>query len=391
MNFRLKRMRFLLICLITSILFITILSPFAYAGPKKSYNPPAYNAPKGTRVSGVKLNTNQVVLTVGSEEKLTPRILPQNAPNQNVIFTSDDPSVATVDQEGNVRGESEGTTDISVITVDGGHKDTCRVNVVPSASGPEQSDDELKEMEEEYRRILEESKKARSPYEFMTLETETQQFKSRYFDSQMFQIDVKIPDGHIMGYTEDLEWYSTNPELADVIFSNNKLAQVRIEKNKHGTFAVFARSKDNPDDIVDYKPFIVRNPWRLPGFRSTHVEHPDHTERDLATFKEWLESPEYANVRARQEDELSAAYHIAKFQFDVAKALAPKGAGGIYDAQEALREEKYRNVFKEAVLTFVPGGTLIDVLMKLRYGEDYMYYERTPVDKQFLPGWDLDA
>ncbi|UNC91454.1 Ig-like domain-containing protein [Candidatus Contubernalis alkaliaceticus] len=397
---RIKKMQVLFIFLIITILFLTVSSPFVFAYSKNSYSngtsknsiiyfatttpcptpcpdkSPATKPPGGTRVSGVQLNTNQVVLTVGSEEKLTARILPQNAPNQNVIFNSDDPSIASVDQDGTVRGESEGSTEVSVITVDGGHKDTCTVNVVPPASGLEESDDQLKEMEEEYRRILEESKKARSRYEFMTLETETQQFKSRYFDSQMFEIDVKIPDGHITGYTEDMEWYSTNPELADVIFSNNELAQVRIEKNKHGTFAIFARSKNDPDNIVDYKPFVVRSSWRPPGFNSAHVEHPNHTERDMAVFQKWLESPEYADIRARQEHELSAAYHIAKFQFDVAKALAPKSAGGMYDAVKAWEEGKYRNVFKETVLSIVPAGNLIDTIMKYNFGEDYMYEER---------------
>ena len=61
---------------------------------------------------------------------LTYEVLPEEAFNKDVVFTSSDESVAVVLEDGNVVGMKTGTATITAATVDGGHTDTCEVNVI---------------------------------------------------------------------------------------------------------------------------------------------------------------------------------------------------------------------------------------------------------------------
>ena len=55
--------------------------------------------------------------------------IPDNATNQELIWTSSDPTIATVDSNGKVTGVKEGTVTITAKTPDGGVKATCTVTV----------------------------------------------------------------------------------------------------------------------------------------------------------------------------------------------------------------------------------------------------------------------
>lgn len=81
-------------------------------------------------VESVSLNVQQTTVTVGKGMRLVPRILPANATDQRLIWSSEDPQVASVDQ-GVVLGLTEGTATIRVRTVDGGNSAVCQVTVKP--------------------------------------------------------------------------------------------------------------------------------------------------------------------------------------------------------------------------------------------------------------------
>ena len=76
-------------------------------------------------------------LETGKEDWLTYTIIPATAANKMVTAESDDPSVAEVveiDAENSrikLKGNSTGTADITIITVDGGFKRECVVTVTP--------------------------------------------------------------------------------------------------------------------------------------------------------------------------------------------------------------------------------------------------------------------
>ena len=89
------------------------------------------NAAANVPVTSVSLNKDSLTLGVGSEETLTASITPGNATNQNVTWSSDDTSVATVDATGKVNAMGAGTATITVTTADGGKTATCTVTVNP--------------------------------------------------------------------------------------------------------------------------------------------------------------------------------------------------------------------------------------------------------------------
>jgi formylglycine-generating enzyme required for sulfatase activity len=88
----------------------------------------------GTGVESVELNKTTLTLTVGGTETLTVTVLPPNAANKTVTWSSDKPTVAIV-TGGLVRAVAEGTATITVITGDGSKRDTCDVTVRANIPG----------------------------------------------------------------------------------------------------------------------------------------------------------------------------------------------------------------------------------------------------------------
>lgn len=80
-------------------------------------------------VSGVSLNKTTTSIEAGQSEQLTATVLPANADNKSVTWASDNTSVATVDQNGNVTALAPGTATITVTTTDGNKTATCTVTV----------------------------------------------------------------------------------------------------------------------------------------------------------------------------------------------------------------------------------------------------------------------
>ena len=95
-------------------------------------------------VTGVKLDKTAITLKVGDSITLIAEIEPDNAGNQDVEWTSDDQSIATVDMDGKVTAVAEGKTKIRVTTLDGAFIAICEVTVdanVPVASGEAEIED----------------------------------------------------------------------------------------------------------------------------------------------------------------------------------------------------------------------------------------------------------
>ena len=81
-------------------------------------------------VIGIGLDQRVVKLTdIGEIHQLTEIIMPINATNKHVTWTSSNPSVATVTNAGLVTAISEGVTTITATTQDGGYTATCEVTV----------------------------------------------------------------------------------------------------------------------------------------------------------------------------------------------------------------------------------------------------------------------
>ena len=71
------------------------------------------------KVDKIILNPSSLSLNVGDSKQVSAIIEPENATNRELVWTSSNPSVATVDNNGVVKGVSPGTTTITVKTKDG--------------------------------------------------------------------------------------------------------------------------------------------------------------------------------------------------------------------------------------------------------------------------------
>lgn len=86
-------------------------------------------------VTGIKLSHENGYVRIGEVGVLKATVLPTNASNQKVKWTSSDPTKATVTQDGVITGISQGYVNITATSVNGGFSATCKILVVKSVTG----------------------------------------------------------------------------------------------------------------------------------------------------------------------------------------------------------------------------------------------------------------
>ncbi|MBQ3427631.1 MAG: Ig-like domain-containing protein [Clostridia bacterium] len=85
-------------------------------------------------VESISIDKEHIELEEGELEQLIATLMPENASNKTVIWTSSDKSVAEVDEDGFVFGISRGTATITGTVADGGHSVSCEVTVIDATS-----------------------------------------------------------------------------------------------------------------------------------------------------------------------------------------------------------------------------------------------------------------
>ena len=83
------------------------------------------------KVIGVKIIESSIIMTVDETKILKAIVLPSDATNQKVKWSSDNELVVTVDQNGMIMAKSPGIANITVNTVDGDFKDDISITVKP--------------------------------------------------------------------------------------------------------------------------------------------------------------------------------------------------------------------------------------------------------------------
>jgi uncharacterized protein YjdB len=95
-------------------------------------------------VATIQLNTTEATLNKGATLQLNAIIAPDAADNKTLQWTSNDSSVATVDETGKISAIAEGTATITVRTTDGSNiSQTCLVHVSNSSGIGSVTDDAL--------------------------------------------------------------------------------------------------------------------------------------------------------------------------------------------------------------------------------------------------------
>ena len=94
-------------------------------------------------VNEVTLNkTTETITIADGTVQLTATVLPVNASNQNVIWSTDNASVATVDTNGKVTAHANGTAHIKVTTEDGGKTAIATITVAVNTNNTEDDNDD---------------------------------------------------------------------------------------------------------------------------------------------------------------------------------------------------------------------------------------------------------
>ncbi|MBR5906006.1 MAG: Ig-like domain-containing protein [Bacteroidales bacterium] len=92
-------------------------------------------------VTGISITPETLTLAVGMSRHLIAKLEPEHADNPKVTWSSSNPGVATVSEDGVVIAVAAGTANITVKSVDGGYTATCAVTVKDkSAFSPEAVD-----------------------------------------------------------------------------------------------------------------------------------------------------------------------------------------------------------------------------------------------------------
>ena len=89
----------------------------------------AVDDPDVIEVTDIKISNSSAVVVKGDTLRLSAYVMPLNATNQNIIWTSNKKSVATVDQNGVVTPVSKGNVWIIATSEDGGFNAICNVTV----------------------------------------------------------------------------------------------------------------------------------------------------------------------------------------------------------------------------------------------------------------------
>lgn len=88
------------------------------------------SASEAVPVTGVEMLKTTLELGIGQSEELKANVLPEDATNRFLNWSSENEKIATVSKDGTVTALSEGTTSIVVTTEDGDFKATCRLTSV---------------------------------------------------------------------------------------------------------------------------------------------------------------------------------------------------------------------------------------------------------------------
>lgn len=80
-------------------------------------------------VEGITLTTTSTTLKIGGNQELQYEIIPANATNRDITWSSSNTDIVTVNPNGKITGVGQGSATVKATTNDGGFEASCNVNV----------------------------------------------------------------------------------------------------------------------------------------------------------------------------------------------------------------------------------------------------------------------
>lgn len=191
--------------------------------------------PSIINIQSIYLDNRSIFINVNQYRKLTATIVPSNATDKTIIWSSDDESIATVDQEGNVYGVALGKCSVYASTKDGRRYAKCRVRVLksggtsepdkPDPDNPPGGDDRDKDIH--------------------VLRIEVEPKYHAMHRHKKVQIDATIyPDN---ATNKEVIWYSSDTDICTV----DEYGTVN-SRNEIGQCKIYVESADNHKKAVCY-------------------------------------------------------------------------------------------------------------------------------------------
>ncbi len=110
-------------------------TPTATSKPVEQSKPVKPSKPTVVDVTSVVLNKTSLSLTVGDSNKLSATVNPSNATNKNIMWTTTDKTVVSVDNNGNVKALKAGTANITAKS-NNGKTAKCQITVKSKPVAP---------------------------------------------------------------------------------------------------------------------------------------------------------------------------------------------------------------------------------------------------------------
>ncbi|MCL2883281.1 MAG: Ig-like domain-containing protein [Coriobacteriia bacterium] len=111
-------------------------APYVYSSTDKFVKIVPTANPPYLPVTEVRLSDQALGLTVGDSQALVAEVVPANASDPSLAWSSSDPGVATVDADGNVTALAVGTTTVTATSNDSGEYGSCLVTVSAAPALP---------------------------------------------------------------------------------------------------------------------------------------------------------------------------------------------------------------------------------------------------------------
>lgn len=148
------------------------------------------------KVSSISIDKSELALKVGDKASFTATILPKNATNKNVYWWSNNESVVTIDQNGNVLAVAPGTAVIDAESYDGNYKAFCTITVSDviytlnyDANGGSNAPETQNKIKGKSL-ILSSVKPVRNGYKFLGWAINVNAYSAEYAPGSVFQIDA---------------------------------------------------------------------------------------------------------------------------------------------------------------------------------------------------------